>query len=61
MSRRLFAAVLVMLVIVGTVIIALAYGFGPAAMALVCLITGGGLLGILWLIYSLIGRWAGVD
>lgn len=61
MNRKLFASVLVILVVVGTVIIAITYGMGSAAIALVCLLAGSGLLGILWLIYSVIGKWAGVD
>ena len=58
-EHRLLMLVLFVLVIVGTALIALSYGIGPAVTALACLMFGAGLIGVLWLIFTLIGRWVG--
>ncbi len=60
-NRRLFALVIIVLVFAGAGLIALSYGVGPAAVGLVCLLFGACLLGLLWLIFSLIGKWAGAE
>jgi type IV secretory pathway TrbD component len=57
-QRRLLWAVIAFLVVGGTVTIALAYGVPAAALGLVCLLAGAGILGLLWLIMLLIERLA---
>jgi len=57
-QRRLLWAVIVFLVVGGTVTIALVYGLPAAALGLVCLLSGAGLLVLLWLIMLLIERLA---
>jgi len=51
-------AVIAFLVVGGTVTIALVYGVPAAALGLVCLLAGAGLLALLWLIMLLIERLA---
>jgi fucose permease len=51
--------VVIFLVMVGGAVIALVYGWGAAALGVMCLLGGAGLFGLLWLIVSLIERWAG--
>lgn len=57
-DRDLALAVVIFLVGVGGTLIALVYGGGAAALGLVCLLTGAGLFGLIWLILTLIERWA---
>jgi hypothetical protein len=57
-DRNLALAVVIFLVGVGGTAIALVYGGGAAALGLVCLLAGAGLFGLLWLILTLMGRWA---
>ncbi|HUX75185.1 MAG TPA: hypothetical protein VMY40_00935 [Anaerolineae bacterium] len=57
-QRRLFWIAAAFLVVVGGVTIALVYGPPAAALGLVCLLAGAGLLGLLWLILLLIERLA---
>ena len=57
-DRSLALAVVIFLVGVGGTAIALVYGGGAAALGLVCLLAGAGLFGLIWLILTLIGRWA---
>ena len=57
-QRRLLWAVIAFLVVGGTVTIALVYGVPAAALGLVCLLAGAGILGLLWLIMLLIERLA---
>ena len=57
-DRNLALAVVIFLVGVGGTAIALVYGGGAAALGLVCLLAGAGLFGLVWLILTLIGRWA---
>jgi len=47
-------AVIAFLVVGGTITIALVYGVPAAALGLVCLLAGAGILGLLWLIMLLI-------
>jgi hypothetical protein len=58
-DRNLALAVVVFLVGVGGALIAFIYGGGAAALGLVCLLGGAGIFGLLWLILTLMGRWAG--
>jgi hypothetical protein len=58
-DRNLALAVVIFLVGVGGALIAFVYGGGPAALGLVCLLAGAGIFGLLWLILTLMGRWAG--
>jgi uncharacterized membrane protein YphA (DoxX/SURF4 family) len=57
-QRRLFWIVVAFLVVVGGAAIALVYGPKAAALGLVCLLAGAGVLGLLWLILLLIERLA---
>ena len=57
-DRNLALAVVIFLVGVGGTLIALVYGGGAAALGLVCLLAGAGVFGLLWLILTLIERWA---
>ncbi len=57
-DRNLALAVVIFLVGVGGTLIALIYGGGAAALGLVCLLAGAGLFGLLWLILTLMERWA---
>ncbi len=57
-ERQLVFWIVFFLVVVGGAAIALVYGQGPAALGVLCLLGGAGLFGLLWLIISLIGRWA---
>jgi hypothetical protein len=58
-DRNLAIAVVLFLVGVGGVLITLIYGAGPAALGAACLATGSGLFGLVWLILTLMERWAG--
>ena len=60
-DRHLAWAVVLFLVGVGGALISLIYGAGPALMGITCLMSGAGLFGLLWLILTLMGRWAGED
>jgi len=57
-QRRLFWVVVAFLVVGGGITIALVYGPPAAALGLVCLLGGAGVLGLLWLILLLIERLA---
>jgi hypothetical protein len=57
-DRNLAWAVVIFLVGVGGTLIALIYGGGAAALGLVCLLAGAVLFGLVWLILTLMGRWA---
>ena len=57
-QRRLLWAVIAFLVVGGTIAIALVYGLPAAALGLVCLLSGAGLLVLLWWIMLLIERLA---
>jgi protein-S-isoprenylcysteine O-methyltransferase Ste14 len=58
-ERNLALAVVLFLVGVGGAAIATVYGAGPALVGLTCLLAGAGLFGLLWVILSLLERWAG--
>jgi hypothetical protein len=57
-ERNMAIAVVVALVGVGGALIALIYGGGAAALGLVCLLGGSGLFGLIWLVLTLMERWA---
>jgi len=57
-QRRLFWIVAAFLVVGGGVSIALVYGPRAAMLGLTCLLAGAGVLGLLWLILSLMERLA---
>jgi Na+/phosphate symporter len=57
----LFWLVLFVLVVVGSSLIALIYSTSVALMGLTCLLVGAGVIGLLWGIFSLIGKWVGSD
>ncbi len=60
-DRNLALAVVIFLVGVGGALIALIYGAGAAVLGLTCLLFGAGLFGLLWLILTLLERWADRD
>jgi hypothetical protein len=55
-ERRLFWTVAAFLVVVGGVVIALVYGPSAAGLGAVCLVSGAGILGLLWLVLRLFER-----
>ncbi|MEE8389527.1 MAG: hypothetical protein V3S14_01850 [Anaerolineae bacterium] len=57
-QRRLFWIVAFFLVVVGGITIALVYGPSAAVLGMVCLSSGTGVLGLLWLVLLLIERLA---
>jgi len=57
-DRNLALAAVLFLVGGGGVAIALVYGGGPALLGLTCLLGGAGLFGLVWLILTLLERWA---
>ena len=58
-DRILALTVVIFLVGVGGALIALIYGTGPAVFGITCLLGGAGLFGLVWLVITLLGRWAG--
>ena len=61
LDRRLLVFVVFFLVVVGSALIALSYGTSAALVGFGCLLAGAGLIGLLWWIFTLLGRWAGAD
>jgi hypothetical protein len=61
LDRNLARAVIIFLVGVGGLLIALIYGPGPALLGIGCLFGGAALFGLIWLILTLMQRWAGED
>jgi fatty acid desaturase len=55
-QRRLFWIVAIFLVVVGSVAIGVAYGPSAVPLGLTCLAVGAGLLGLLWLILTLMEK-----
>ncbi len=55
---RLLVIIAIFLVVVGGIVIGLVYGWRQAAMGGICLLGGAAVLGLLWLILSLVERWA---
>jgi len=58
-DRRLVVVVMAFLVVVGGVAIGIVYGWQTAVLGAVCLLGGATVIGLLWLILSLVERWAG--
>jgi fatty acid desaturase len=58
-DRNLAFAVVIFLVGVGGALIALIYGSSALILGLTCLLAGAGLFGLVWLILTLMERWAG--
>ena len=58
-DRNLALAVVIFLVGVGGALIALIYGSSALILGLTCLLGGAGLFGLVWLILTLMERWAG--
>lgn len=53
-QRRLFWAVVIFLVIGGGAAIAVSYGSRAVVLGATCLLAGAGILGLIWLVLSLI-------
>jgi len=60
-ERRLALWVVFFLVVVGGIVIGLVYGWQATVLGVVCLLGGAALFGLVWLIMTLIERWAGRD
>lgn len=56
-QRRLLWIIVAFLVVVGPVAIALVYGLPAAALGLLCLLIGAGVLALVWLLLTLMERW----
>jgi hypothetical protein len=56
-ERRLFMAVLAVLLLVGSGLIFLLYGGAGAIAGFICLLAGAGTLCLLWLLLTLIEHW----
>jgi hypothetical protein len=57
-QRRLFVIVAVFVVFVGSIVICLVYGPEAVPLGLTCLSAGVAVLLFLWLVLSLVERWA---
>jgi len=55
-ERRLFWLVVTVLVVGGGAVIAFTYGLEAVALGLVCLLTGAGILSLLWAVLLLMER-----
>ncbi len=55
-ERRLFWMVVTVLVVGGGAVIAFTYGLEAVALGLVCLLTGAGILSLLWAVLLLMER-----
>jgi hypothetical protein len=60
-ERQLTIAVVAFLVLVGGGLIGLIYGPGAALMGISCLLLGAGIIGLLFIILTLMERWAKSD
>jgi fatty acid desaturase len=60
-NRRLLGLVLFVLVVVGSALIAAFYGLNAALVAMACLVSGALVIGLLWLVFTLIEKWAGAE
>ena|GEM_PF-965450 len=55
-NRRLLWLVLFVLVVIGGVLIAVLYGPQAGMLAVICLLAGAGVIGLVWLIFTLVGK-----
>jgi protein-S-isoprenylcysteine O-methyltransferase Ste14 len=60
-NRHMLWLVLFILVIIGGGLIAITYGASAALVGVGCLLAGAGLIGFLWFVFTLFGKWAGED
>ncbi len=60
-DRQLAIAVVLFLLFVGTGLITIIYQPAAGIVAFGCLLFGVGILGFLWILLTLIGRWVGED
>jgi len=58
-DRQLIVVVMAFLVVVGGAAIGIVYGWQTAVLGAVWLLGGAAVMGLLWLILSLVERWAG--
>ncbi len=58
-DRQLVAVVMTFLVVVGGMAIGIVYGWQTAVLGAVWLLSGATVIGLLWLILSLVERWTG--
>ncbi|OGR28395.1 MAG: hypothetical protein A2139_01285 [Desulfobacca sp. RBG_16_60_12] len=58
-DRKLAIAVVLFLLLVGSGLIALIYRPAAGVLAFVCLLAGASIIGLLWILLSLIERWLG--
>jgi protein-S-isoprenylcysteine O-methyltransferase Ste14 len=56
LERRLVVAVVVALLVVGSVVIGLVYGWQSILTGLICLVPGAAILGLLWLLLNWLER-----
>ena len=56
LERRLIIAVIVALLVVGSVVIGLVYGWRSVLTGLLCLVPGAAILGLLWLLLGWLER-----
>ena len=59
LNRSLLGLVVFVLVVIGGVLIAVLYGFQAGVLAVLCLLVGAAVIGLVWLIFTLIGKWVG--
>jgi protein-S-isoprenylcysteine O-methyltransferase Ste14 len=60
-NRRMLWMTLFVLVGIGGGLIAVTYGANAALVGSGCLLAGAGLIGLLWFVFTLIGKWAGEE
>lgn len=58
-DRQLVIVVMTFLVVVGGAAIGMVYGWQTAVLSAVWLLGGAAVIGLLWLVLSLVERWAG--
>ena len=56
LERRLVVAVVIALLVVGSVVIGLVYGWQSILTGLICLVPGAAILGLLWLLLNWLER-----
>jgi hypothetical protein len=56
LERRLVIAVVIALLVVGSIVIGLVYGWRSVFTGLICLVPGAAILGLLWLVLGWLER-----